>query len=134
MWIDPWGLNKKFSAYCAFGNSKKPRGPRPGLDIPVDSNGMVKSQAGKKYPKGVSVIMETKLKDIDYLSGHHYSIPEGTPMPDGLGIKRDGADVITNSPRARGHATIYPTRDMSIDEFKELFDSLPWEYVGYKEK
>ena len=105
-----------------------------GRDIHVDSNGMVKSQAGKKFPEGASVIMDTELEKIDYLSGHHYSIPEGTPMPDGLGIKRDGVDVITGSPRARGHATIYPTRDMSIDEFKELFDSLPWKYVGYKEK
>lgn len=133
MWIDPWGLNKKFSAYCAFGNSKKPKGPRVGKDIPVDSNGMVKSQAGKEFPDGASVLIDTRVEKSN-LEGHYYSIPEGTPMPDGLGIKRDGVDVITGSDRGRGHATIYPTRDMSIDEFKELFDSLPWEYVGYHEK
>ncbi|WP_370577459.1 RHS repeat-associated core domain-containing protein [Snodgrassella alvi] len=134
MWIDPWGLNKKFSAYCAFGNAKKPRGPRPDLDIPVDSNGMVRSQAGKEFPEGASVLIDTKLESNQHLNGHYYTIPEGTPMPDGLGIKRDGPDVIDGSTRARGHATIYPTRDMSMDEFKELFDSLPWKHGGNKKK
>ena len=134
MWIDPWGLNKKFSAYCAFGNTTKPKGPRVGRDIHVDSNGMVKSQAGKKFPDGASVIIDTKLGENKYLSGPYHVIPEGTPMPDGLGIKRDGVDVFTGSKHGPGHATIYPTRDMSIDEFKELFDSLPWTYAGKKPK
>ena len=133
MWIDPWGLNKNFSAYCAFGNAKKPKGPRPGLDIPVDSNGMVKSQAGKKFPKGASVLIDTELEDSN-LQGIYYSIPKGTSMPDGLGIKRDGSDVFTGSPRGPGHATVYPTRDMSIDEFQDLFNSLPWKRAGKKKE
>ena len=55
-------------------------------------------------------------------------------MPDGLGIKRNGPDAIDGSTRAPGHATIYPTRDMLMDEFKELFDSLPWKHGGNKKK
>ena len=29
-----------------------------------------------------------------------------------------------------GHSTVYPTRDMTPDEFNDLFNSLPWEYGG----
>ena len=95
---------------------------------------MVKSQAGKELPKGASVLIDTKLENSPHLNGHYYTIPEGSPMPDGLGIKRNGPDAIDGSTRAPGHVTIYPTRDMLMDEFKELFDSLPWKHGGNKKK
>jgi len=28
---------------------------------------------------------------------------------------------------AIGHSTIYPTRDMTVDEFNGLYQSMPWE-------
>lgn len=37
-------------------------------------------------------------------------------------------DVIPHSP----HATIFPTRDMSMDEFKKLFNLIHWLYGGKK--
>ncbi|TYW74520.1 hypothetical protein FCG29_024095, partial [Escherichia coli] len=124
-WIDPLGLN----GHCAFGNKSKPRAPRPGKDIDVDANGMVKSQAGELLPQGASTTLDPNKSP---LSGHYHTIPEGSPLPDGLGIKLDGRDVIPGSPHAAGHATIYPTRDMSMTEFQRLFDSIPWEYGGKK--
>ncbi|PIT61201.1 RHS repeat domain-containing protein [Snodgrassella alvi] len=125
-WIDPWGLNNKL---CAFGNKSKPREPRAGKDIDVDSTGMVKSQTDKKLPQCASTTLDPNKSP---LTGHYHTIPEGKSLPNGLGIKRDGKDVIHDSPHASGHATIFPTRDMSMDEFKKLFNSIPWEYGGKK--
>jgi hypothetical protein len=62
------------------------------------------------------------------LSGHYYSIPAGTQLPDGLGIQADGEDVCGTAPW--GHRTIYPTVPMTFDQFQELFRSLPWSYMG----
>ncbi|WP_230320775.1 RHS repeat-associated core domain-containing protein, partial [Erwinia sorbitola] len=124
-WIDPLGLN----GHCAFGNKSKPRAPRPGKDIDVDANGMVKSQADELLPQGASTTLGPNKSP---LSGHYHTIPEGSTLPDGLGIKLDGKDVIPSSPHAAGHATIYPTRDMPMTEFQELFYSISWEYGGKK--
>lgn len=52
-------------------------------------------------------------------------LPAGTQMPDGL-------DVIPNSPHGVGHHTIFPTRAMTVNEFNELYKSLPWQYGGKK--
>ncbi|RYC39743.1 RHS repeat-associated core domain-containing protein [Pectobacterium zantedeschiae] len=122
-WVDPLGLN----GHCAFGNKSKPRAPRPGKDIDVDANGMVKSQADELLPQGASTTLDPNKSP---LSGHYHTIPEGSKLPDGLGIKVDGKDVIPGSPHAAGHATIYPTRDMSMTEFQNLFDSIHWQYGG----
>jgi RHS repeat-associated protein len=123
-WIDPLGLS-----YCAFGNASKPRAPRPGKDIAVDADGMVKSQAGKQFPEGASTTVDPTKSP---LSGHYHEIPEGTKMPSGIDIVRDGSDVIPNSPRGPGHATVFPTRDMPFTEFQALFESLPWQHAGKK--
>ncbi|WP_446697449.1 Tse2 family ADP-ribosyltransferase toxin [Thorsellia kenyensis] len=125
MWVDPLGLN----ADCAFGNKSKPREPRAGKDIEVDANGMVKSQANELLPQGASTTLNPNNSP---LSGHYHTIPEGSQLPEGLGIKLDGKDVIPGSPHAPGHATIFPTQDMSMDKFKELFNSIPWQYGGKK--
>ena len=125
-WIDPWGL-----AYCSFGNKTQPKGPRPKVgnrgDIHVDENGMVKSQTGETFPEGASTNVNPENAG---LGGPYHTIPENTKMPEGLGIMRDGSDVIPGSPHGPGHATIYPTRDMPMTEFQSLFQSLPWEYGG----
>ncbi|MBI0431963.1 hypothetical protein [Pectobacterium parmentieri] len=117
------------NGHCAFGNKNKPRAPRPGkdIDIDVDANGMVKSQADELLPQGTSTTLDPNKSP---LSGHYHTIPERSKLPDGLGIKVDGKDVIPDSPHAAGHATIYPTRDMSMTEFQNLFDSIHWQYGG----
>jgi hypothetical protein len=53
-------------------------------------------------------------------------------MPPGMGVVRDGRDVIPDSPHPEGHATIYPTEPMSPETFSERFLGLPWEYGGKK--
>ena len=50
-------------------------------------------------------------------------------MPDGLGIRHDGRDM-PGRYMSPGHSTIYPTKDMTVDEFNDLFNSLPWENGG----
>nr|WP_233978803.1 RHS repeat-associated core domain-containing protein [Pectobacterium versatile] len=122
-WVDPLGLH----GHCAFGNKSKPRAPRPGKDIDVDANGMVKSQADELLPQGASTTLDPNKSP---LSGHYHTIPKGSELPDGLSIKVDGKDVIPGSPHAAGHATIYPTRDMLMTEFQNLFDSINWQYGG----
>lgn len=52
---------------------------------------MVKSQAGELLPQGASTTLDPNKSP---LSGHYHTIPEGSPLPDGLGIKLDGRDVI----------------------------------------
>jgi hypothetical protein len=90
---------------------------------------MVKSQAGKQFPEGASTTVDPTKSP---LSGHYHEIPEGTKMPSGIDIVRDGSDVIPNSPRGSGHATVFPTRDMPFTEFQALFESLPWQHAGKK--
>jgi len=63
------------------------------------------------------------------LQGHYHILPEEVKMPDGLGIKHDGGDM-PGGYMSPGHSTIYPTKDMTVDEFNDLFNSLPWEYGG----
>lgn len=52
-------------------------------------------------------------------------LPSGTQMPDGL-------DVIPDSPHGVGHYTIFSTKEMTVNEFNELYKSLPWQYGGKK--
>lgn len=64
------------------------------------------------------------------LAGHYHTLPAGTPLPNGLGLIADGSDIYQSSRRGPTHHTIYPTRDMSFDEFSRLYQSLPWQYGG----
>jgi hypothetical protein len=49
-------------------------------------------------------------------------------LPEGLGVHADGEDVEGLQPW--GHRSVYPTIGMSYDQFQELFQAMPWEYVG----
>lgn len=64
------------------------------------------------------------------LSGHYHTIPEGTPMPPGMAVLRDGTDVGGLQPPT--HATIYATERMAPETFIDRFLGLPWEYGGKK--
>lgn len=35
-------------------------------------------------------------------------------------------DIVPSLPHAAGRATILPIREMSIDELKKIFNSIPW--------
>lgn len=62
------------------------------------------------------------------LSGHYYRLPAGTELPDGLGVHADGEDVGGLQPW--GHRSVYPTTQMTYEQFQELFQGLGWEYAG----
>ena len=116
---------------------KKPRDPRvegyntkPGqkADIAMDAGGMVGPEPkSPPWPNGASTFGDVKYAP---LSGHYHSIPRGLPMPEGLAVMPDGAEVF--GPNSPTHHTIYPTRRMNPQEFIDLFQSLGWQYAGFK--
>jgi len=124
--------------YC-FGNTKKPKDPRERTwdenaeryrgDIDVDSDGNVHPPARPidvtSPIQGKSTTSDVELTD---LNGHYWRIPAGTVLPPELGVIADGSDV--GGTAGPGHHTIFPTETMSIDRFTELFQGLPWEYLG----
>ncbi|HDT0722406.1 TPA: hypothetical protein QIB97_003529 [Proteus mirabilis] len=87
---------------------------------------MLPSQVGKSKPQGKSI---TRTPEESGLTGHYHSIPADTKLPDGLGIKHDGRDM-PGGYMSPGHSTVYPTKDMTQEQFNELFNKLPWEYRG----
>jgi hypothetical protein len=107
----------------AFGNKSGPRAPRAGTDIEVvDGNVSGQTPPGVKGASTFTDPLRTSL------SGHYHTLPAGTTLPKGLGIFADGEDVGGTQPW--GHRTIYPTEDMTFQEFTDLFLNLPWQYGG----
>ena len=135
--IDPNSVVDVFGLRCpevvpddtyAFGNATKPSDARPKRDFGVENgNDIVKAQSGP-MPNGKSVCVDPNQAP---LTGTVYKIPKGTELPDGLSIVRDGQDVIPGG-HFPGHSTIFPNKDMPVDEFNDAFQSLPWEKVGKK--
>ena len=113
----------------AFGNKTEPRGARPKQDFGVENFDDIVGPEQPPLPKGAST-----MKDVNSapLTGNYHVIPEGTELPDGLGVISDGKDVIGSEGHAPGHHTIYPTKEMTVEEFNKLFKSLPWKYGGKK--
>lgn len=113
----------------SFGNKSAPRGARPQQDFNVENFDSIVGPETGPLPKGASNVLDVNSAP---LSGHYHMLPAGTQMPDGLDIIADGIDVIPNSPHGVGHHTIFPTRAMTVNEFNELYKSLPWQYGGKK--
>ena len=112
----------------SFGNASRPRGARP-KDFGVNGMDDIVGPEMPPLPNGASNAADVNLAP---LSGHYHKLPAGTVLPDGLGVVADGSDVIPNSGRFPGHHTIYPTREMTVNEFNELYLSLPWVHGGKK--
>ncbi|HAE6952190.1 TPA_asm: hypothetical protein GNB46_004648 [Salmonella enterica subsp. enterica serovar Infantis] len=87
---------------------------------------MLPSQKGVKRPRGKSLTIKPSESG---LKGYYHTMPTDTKMPDGLGIIHDGRDV-PGGYMSVGHSTVFPTRDMTTDEFNKLLASFPWEYGG----
>ena len=107
----------------AFGNSTNPRGARPSQDFHVnDFDDVVGPECGP-FPLGASAFDKPSNAPI---TGWYHILPKGTQLPDGLAIIADGIDVNPKSPHGAGHHTIFPTIEMTVEKFNELFKSLPW--------
>ncbi|MED1790097.1 hypothetical protein P4V47_21930 [Brevibacillus laterosporus] len=122
-------LQKTETDLYAFGNKAGPRGARPKQDFNVAE---FEDYVGPNFPplpKGASTVTDVNKAP---LSGHYHVLPAGTELPSGLGVIADGKDVLKNSTHGPGHNTIYPTRQMTVNQFNELLKSLPWEYGGKK--
>jgi hypothetical protein len=76
---------------------------------------------------GASTYIDPKQAPV---TGQYHVLPSGTELPDGLAIHADGQDVGGSAPV--GHGTIYPTKPMTVSEFGDKFNSLPWEWAGKK--
>ncbi len=113
------------SDLSAFGNRAGPRLPRP-TDMEIGQDGMLVPQ-GPPSPVGASTFADPAQAP---LSGHYWTIPEGTSMPQGMGVLRDGVDVGGLQPAT--HATIYATEPMAPATFIQRVLDLPWEYGGKK--
>ena len=125
---DPESSNTVPNDTYIFGNSEKPADARPEKDFKVQSGSDVVSAQSPPLPKGKSVCINP---DTAPLVGHYYKVPAGTELPDGLAIVYDGKDVVPGG-HFIGHSTIYPTRDMTVDEFNGLLQSMPWQHDGKK--
>lgn len=98
-------------------------------DFNVESFDDIVGPESGPLPKGASNVLN--VNDAS-LKGHYYVLPAGTKLPDGLDIIADGSDVVANSPHGVGHYTIFPTKEMTVDKFNELYKSLPWKFGGKK--
>lgn len=122
------GANTTGGDLFAFGGNPAgsqpfPRGPRAGIDIDV-SNGAVSGQR-PPAPQGASTFIDPARAP---LTGHYCRLSAGTPLPAGFDVCADGADVGGTMPW--GHRTVYPTVDMTFDEFAGGFRQLAWQYGG----
>lgn len=108
----------------AFGNRQRPRPPRSGKDIAVESDKVKPTQP----PTGAST-----FGDIQYapLTGHYHKLDKNTLLPEGLDVVADGRDV--GGSRSPTHHTIYPSREMLFTEFVDKFLGIRWIYFGKKE-
>lgn len=108
----------------AFGSkSKGPRSPRMGIDFFPDEEGMV----GPEVADGASTYADPTKSP---LTGHYFRIPAGTELPHGLDVVADGQDLRPDSEHQPTHHTIFPVQRMKWERFVELFEKLPWQYVG----
>lgn len=123
--IPPKGINVAPSDLSAFGNKSAPRAPRL-TDMKVGTDGMLVPQRPPE-PIGASTFADPSIAP---LKGHFHTISEGTEMPRGLAVVRDGTDV--GGPNAPTHATIYATEPMPPEVFAERFLGLAWKYGGRK--
>jgi hypothetical protein len=114
----------------AFGNASKPRPPRiQGHNLkPGQQPDIIPHEAGQVGPAtfgGASAFGEPAQAP---LRGHYHVLPAGTELPEGLTVVADGIDV--GGSHAPTHHTVAPSKDMSPQEFEELFNNLPWQYGG----
>ena len=100
--------------------------PRVNDDYVLNSSGRIDAQSFNlnfSY-KGASAFRDPYKSG---LTGVVYRVPlQEVSVAQGLGVVADGVDVFPNSPNRVGHHTIYPTVEMTPDDFDQRLRSLPW--------
>ena len=101
-------------------------------DIPVDELGNVHpptpEELAAKDVHGMSTFDTPEHAAAQGLGGQLRS--PTLPLPEGLGIISDGAEV--GGPAPEGHYTIYPTFSMPFDDYVGLIKSMNWTNIGIK--
>ena len=130
--LDFFGLTD-IGGIVLAGNASGPSTVRPGKDVIVDENGIIKSQAGVERPMGKSAF-DTHENMGNVLSDTHvHQVSPTATLPEGLAIKYDGKDV-KGGYMSKGHRTIYNTRDMTPEEFDSKMKSMESERIGKLDK
>ncbi len=113
-------LKSDIYSFQAKNTPGKPGGGRP-YDFRVNDS----SSTISEYPinpktgklMGASTCLDPKQTT---LSGEYYLLPKGTVLPEGLAWYQDSAN----------HGVLYPTQEMTVNDFNKLYYSLPWKFSG----
>ncbi len=109
----------------SVGNKNAPKGGRP-KDFGLSENSDIIQPSDAKFPPGAS-----NANSIENLrvGGSVWKLPAGTDLPEGLAYSADGSDI-EDGIMSSGHRTLYPTQPMTVGQFINLVQSLPWEWTG----
>ena len=127
IFVDVHGLQPIYILDCATARERViAENGIPKGDITV-INGYVKAELvdpnSNIWPQGKSATNDMFCG----LTGQLYQINDW-PLPTGIAIIADGANV--NGPHRKGHHTIYPTIDMSFNEFNQKLQEINTTHVG----
>lgn len=114
-----------------------PRLARPrdfGLPSDAEGNPIGDARVGPYDPAGPPVQGASTYTDPRYaqargLTGRVWKLRADAPMPEGLGVHADGADI-PGGDAPLGHRTVYPTEEMPFSQFNENYSQLDWENAG----
>ena len=113
----------------AAGRADGTRPVRHDRDFDVDSDTVI--VGGGPAPtspndkiKGVSNFASNEDVSRE-VRGWAHRLPAGSELPEGVRVHADGEDV--DGYAVRGHRTIYPTRELTLDEFRRKLESLDWQ-------
>ncbi len=130
-WIDAKGLNG-IAGLVLAGNTSGPYALRTPQDVVADSNGIIKAQSATNSSLSGKSVFNNADNMSNVLSGTKVHEITSVDLPEGLDIKADGVDV--GGTRAKGHLTIFNTRDMTFDEFKNKISELETKKIGSIDK
>lgn len=117
-----------------FGNAQGPAKLRPGDDYELNTKGLIDPQNPTNPEfKGASVYRDpyhAEVKALDLTGVLWRTGMQTVVTADGLSIVADGRDVKPDSSNPVGHHTIFPTVQMTPDDFEQRVRSLPWVRSG----
>jgi len=117
-----------------FGNAQGPAKLRAGYDYYLNSGGLIDPQNPMSSTfAGASAYRDPFHNDVKQLglNGVLWRVGlQNVLIADGLSVIADGKDVKPDSTLPTGHHTIFPTIQMTSDDFEQRIRSLPWERSG----